>query len=207
MLKSTLSQVDNGGVVFQRTFPRHPVYCIVKHGDKAAFMTSIVDPQVSQLVRAAQTGDQEAFAALYRRYGALVYRTAYLLLGDAGHAEELMQDVFVRLHTRLGRYHPERGAFSTWLHAITVHAGLNARRRRLWGWLSLDRARAAGIELPASELPPLDLALHGEEQRRIWRAVQRLPIKLRAAVVLRYYHDLSYEELAQALRRAARLVA
>jgi RNA polymerase sigma-70 factor, ECF subfamily len=149
-------------------------------------MMSVVDPQVSRLVRAAQTGDQEAFAALYQRYGALVYRTAYLLLGDAGYAEELTQDVFVRMHGSLARYQPDRGAFSTWLHSVTVHACLNARRRRLWGWLSLDRARAEGIELPASEL-------------RIWRAVQRLPLKLRAAVVLRYYHDLSYEELAQAL--------
>jgi RNA polymerase sigma-70 factor, ECF subfamily len=187
------------GLHFHRTFPRDPVYSIVEHGDKAALMISSADPQVSQLVRAAQTGDQEAFAALYQRYGALVYRTAYLLLGDAGHAEELMQDVFVRLHSSLARYQPERGAFSTWLHSITVHACLNARRRRLWGWLSLDRARSEGVELPASELPPLDLALRGEEQRRIWRAVQRLPIKLRAAVVLRYYHDLSYEELSQAL--------
>jgi RNA polymerase sigma-70 factor (ECF subfamily) len=63
----------------------------------------------------------------------------------------------------------------------------------------LDRARAEGIEFPAGELPLLDLARQGEQQRRIWRAVQQLPIKLRAAVVLRYYHDLSYEELAQAL--------
>ena len=161
-------------------------------------MTSIVDPQVSRLVRAAQTGDQEAFAALYQRYGALVYRTAFLLLGDAGLAEELTQDVFVRMYGSLARYQPERGAFSTWLHSITVRACLNARRRRLWRWLSLDRAHAEGIELPSTALP-LDLALRGEEQRRIWRAVQQLPIKLRAAVVLRYYHDLSYEELAQAL--------
>jgi RNA polymerase sigma-70 factor (ECF subfamily) len=161
-------------------------------------MTSSVDPQSVRLVRAAQTGDQEAFAALYQRYGALVYRTAYLLLGDVGEAEELTQDVFVRLQGSLARYHPDRGAFSTWLHAITVHACLNARRR-LWRWLSLDRARAEGIDLPARDLPPPELALRGEEQRRIWHAVQRLPIKLRAAVVLRYYHDLSYEELAQAL--------
>ncbi len=47
--------------------------------------------------------------------------------------------------------------------------------------------------------PPIELALHSEQQRRVWQAVQRLPIKLRAAVVLRYYHDMSYEEVAQAL--------
>ncbi len=59
------------------------------------------DPQDAILLHAAQAGDQAAFAALYQRYGALVYRTAYLMLGDAGRAEELTQDVFVRLQGRL----------------------------------------------------------------------------------------------------------
>jgi RNA polymerase sigma-70 factor (ECF subfamily) len=162
-------------------------------------MIGSVDPQISRLVRAAQTGDQEAFTALYQHYGALVYRTAYLLLGDAGRAEELTQDVFVRLHSRLGQYQPDRGAFTTWLHSITVNVCLNARRRRLLSWFSLDRASANGLELQDQRQPLLSLALRGEEHRRIWQAVQRLPIKLRAAVVLRYYHDMSYEDLAQAL--------
>jgi RNA polymerase sigma-70 factor (ECF subfamily) len=162
-------------------------------------MIGSVDPQITRLVREAQTGDQEAFTALYRHYGALVYRTAYLLLGDAGRAEELTQDVFVRLHSRLDQYQPDRGAFTTWLHSITVSVCLNARRRRLLPWLSLDRASADGQELQDQRQPLLNLALRGEDHRRIWQAVQRLPIKLRAAVVLRYYHDLSYEELALAL--------
>ena len=162
-------------------------------------MISNVDPRIVQLVREAQTGDHEAFAALYQHYGALVYRTACLMLGDAGRAEELTQDIFVRLHSRLNQYHPDRGAFTTWLHSITVNACLNARRRRLLAWFSLDRASADGLELQDDRLPPLNLALRGEEQCRIWQAIQRLPLKLRAAVVLRYYHDLSYEELAQAL--------
>jgi RNA polymerase sigma-70 factor, ECF subfamily len=162
-------------------------------------MIGSVDPQIARLVREAQSGDQEAFTALYRHYGALVYRTAYLLLGDAGRAEELTQDVFVRLHSRLGQYRPDRGAFTTWLHSITVNTALNERRRRLLAWLSLDRASADGLELQDHRQPPLHLALRGEEHRRIWQAVQRLPIKLRAAVVLRYYHDLSYQELAEAL--------
>ena len=156
------------------------------------------DPQDATLLHAAQAGDQAAFAALYQRYGALVYRTAYLMLGDAGRAEELTQDVFMRLHRRLDQYSAERGAFSTWLYSITVNACLNARRRPWLGWLSLDRAHADGLD-SAADQQPLDLALRGEEQRRIWRAVQQLPLKLRAVIVLRYYHDLSYDEIASAL--------
>jgi RNA polymerase sigma-70 factor, ECF subfamily len=153
------------------------------------------DPIVTGLVRAALTGDQGAFVALYERYGALVFRTAYLLLGDAGRAEDVTQDVFMRLYRRLGDYQPERAAFTTWLHRITVNACLNARRPRLLAWLSLDRRQGLAVPTP----PPIELALHSEQQRRVWQAVQRLPIKLRAAVVLRYYHDMSYEEVAQAL--------
>lgn len=155
------------------------------------------DPHFAAILRAARAGDDDAFAALYERYGALVYRTAFLMLGDVGHAEELTQDVFTRLYRRLDEYKPERGAFTTWLHSITVNACLNARRRWL-AWLSLDRAYTHGFDL-SDERQSLDLALRNEEQRRIWRAVQQLPFKLRAVVVLRYYHDLSYAELATAL--------
>ena len=120
-----------------------------------------------QLVREAQTGEDEAFAALYRRYGALVFRTAYLLLLDVGRAEEITQDVFVQVYRKLGDYRSERGAFTTWLHRITVNACLNARRRRLFPRLSLDRAEAAGLLPPAGMPAPLELALRDEQQRRV----------------------------------------
>ncbi len=163
-------------------------------------MTIGGDSQIGTILRAAQAGDQVAFAELYQRYGALVYRTAFLMLGDANRAEDLTQDVFLRLHRRLDQYNAERGAFTTWLYGITVNTCLNARRGRWLAWLSLDRARANGFDLPDERHQPIDLALRGEEQRQIWHAVQQLPLKLRAVVVLRYYHDLSYDELATVLR-------
>src|SRR5262245_8876446 len=129
-------------------------------------MVDRTDPLILRLLHAARTGDEDAFAALYERYGALVFRTAYLLLGDAGRAEDVTQDVFVRLYRRLGDYRPEQAAFTTWLHRITVNACLNARRSRLLAWLSLDRRQ----ELPLTTPPPIELALRGEEQRRIWQA-------------------------------------
>jgi RNA polymerase sigma-70 factor (ECF subfamily) len=89
-------------------------------------------------VSQARTGDADAWPALYRRYHGMVFRTAYLLIGDSGRAEEPTQDVFVQVFRSLDRYAPERGAFTTWLHQITVNLCLNARRHRLWRWLSLD---------------------------------------------------------------------
>src|SRR5688572_9017349 len=123
-----------------RTFPGNSVYSMVGGTpERPVTMTTSTDQLTIRLVREAQMGDREAFAAIYHRYGALVFRTAYLLLGDLGRAEELTQDVFVRLHGRLGDYQPERGAFTTWLHSITVNACLNAQRRQFLSWLSLDR--------------------------------------------------------------------
>jgi RNA polymerase sigma-70 factor (ECF subfamily) len=162
-------------------------------------MAAGIDTRTAQLVQAAQHGDGEAFAAFYERYGALVYRTAYLLLGEAGRAEDATQEVWLRVYRALGSYRPERGAFTTWLHALTVNACLNDRRRRWFGWLSLERARDAGAEPPGAGPPPIERLLQNDEQRRIWRAVQALPFKLRVAVVLRYYHDLRYAEIAEAL--------
>lgn len=160
-------------------------------------MASGPDVMSVGLVQQACLGDTEAFAALYQQYETRVFRTAYLLLGDAGRAEEITQDVFVQVYQRLDEYRPERGAFSTWLQRITVNLCLNSRRRKVLAWFSLDRAQH--MELDSTAPLPLDQALRGEEQQRTWRAIQSLPLRLRAVVVCRYYQDLSYEEIAQVL--------
>ena len=158
-----------------------------------------IEAQAPAFVLQAQSGDTEAWAGLYRRYSCMVFRTAYLLLGDRQRAEELTQDVWVQVYRNLHTFSPERGAFTTWLHRITVNLCSNTRRQRLLRWLSLDRGELDREALPASTPAVLETILRGEEQREVWQAVQRLPLKLRAAVVLRYYQDLSYEEIAQAL--------
>ncbi|HEY1012936.1 MAG TPA: sigma-70 family RNA polymerase sigma factor [Herpetosiphonaceae bacterium] len=134
----------------------------------------------------------ESVEQLFARYNALVLRTAYLVLGDWMQAEDVAQDVWLHVGQRLGDYDPARGAWTTWLHRITVNRCLNARRR-LARWL------LGGAQGGSAEPPPLQAALRGEEQRRIWQAVGGLSLKLRAAVVLRYFHDLSYEQIAEAL--------
>jgi RNA polymerase sigma-70 factor, ECF subfamily len=161
-------------------------------------MPSSRDLHTNSLVHAAQLGDHDAFEALYQRYGASVFRTAYLLLGDTGRAEEITQDVFVQVYRKLHSYSLERGAFPAWLYTITVRTTRNARRRR-WPWRSLDQDIAAGAE-PLSDAPALlDDLLRDETQRHIWQAVQRLSEHAREVVVLRYYQDLQYGEIAQVL--------
>jgi len=139
------------------------------------------------LIRRCQAGDEQAFAELFRQYKNLVYKTAYLMLGDPDEAEDVLQEVFVQVYKFLDAYDPGRGAFTTWLYRITVNRCLNWRRKRRPS-LPLDRVH---IPLPSPE---------GQmEEEAVWQAVRGLSEKLRAVVILRYYWELSYAEIAQIL--------
>jgi RNA polymerase sigma-70 factor (ECF subfamily) len=146
------------------------------------------------LIRRSQAGDEEAFGALFHEYKNLVYRTAYLMLDDAAEAEDVLQEVFYQVHRSLSTFDPTRGAFTTWLHRITVNHCLNRRRRLRLPVLSLERLpylpRAGHVPSPEDRLA---------DEEVIGQALRHLSDKLRATVVLRYYRDLSYDEIAQIL--------
>jgi len=150
-----------------------------------------------ELIQRCQAGDAEAFATLFHQYQRLVYQTAYLLLGDAQAAEDALQEVFVKVHRSLATFDPAKGAFTTWLRRITVNHCLNVRRRRaIWPLSPPDRSVL--VEDRPSFLPE-ELALSREQAAAVWQAVQRLSPKLRVVVILRYYEELPYQEIAQVL--------
>jgi RNA polymerase sigma-70 factor, ECF subfamily len=145
----------------------------------------------------AQEAAQQ-IAQLYERYQGMVLRTAYLILGRWDQAEDVGQEVWMIALRSLETYEEQRGAWSTWLHQITVSRCLRVRRR-LSSWLrrELPLPELGG---PLSPLPtPLETVLGQEQQQRIWTAVQRLSLKLRVVIILRYYQDLSYEAIADVL--------
>lgn len=146
------------------------------------------------LIRRSQAGDERAFAALFEKYRNLVYKTAYLMLGDADEAEDVLQEVFIQVYKSLHTFQPAKAAFTTWLHRITVNRCLNRRRRRRPHLLSLDEVSPSSL---ASGSPSPES--HLEEEDEIWQAVCRLSEKQRAVVTLRYYQELSYTEIAQVL--------
>lgn len=136
--------------------------------------------------------DEEAFAQLFAQYHRLVYKTAYLMLGDAAEAEDALQEVFLKVHRALGRYDSRKAALSTWLHRITVNHCLNVRRRRRVVLVPLD-----DIATPASGAASAYERIGDADA--MMRALDRLSEKLRTAVILRYYLDLSHEEMARTL--------
>lgn len=143
----------------------------------------------------SRIGDEQDFAALFDEYKNLVYKTAYLQLGGAHEAEDALQEVFVKVYESLDSYDPEKGAFTTWLHRITINQCLNRRRKR--HPLSIPPDRIPWLTSHTSS--PESWTQMSEEIETVRQAVSRLSDKQRAVVILRYYRELSYAEIADIL--------
>lgn len=147
------------------------------------------------LVRQALGGQQDAFRALVERYTGVVYNQAYRMLNDVQEAEDAVQEVFLRAYRRLDSYDPER-RFVTWLLTIGSNYCIDRLRRRRYSWMTLDDV---AFWLPSSEPGPERSALADERRAAVQQALQQLPASYRGVTVLRYWHDLSYLEIAEAL--------
>jgi len=148
------------------------------------------------LICGALAGDRGAFAALVRAYQTPVYNLAYRMLGSATEAEEAAQETFLRVYQRLHTYDKEC-KFSSWILAIASHYCIDRLRRRRLTCLSLEEAPPSAHDQVA-EMPEASF-LEGERQREIQELLAVLPPDYRMVLVMRYWHDLSYEEMAQAL--------
>lgn len=145
------------------------------------------------LIERAIAGDERSFAELVTRYQTAVYNLAYRMLGDAGEAEDAAQEVFLRIYRRLATYDADH-RFSTWVLSIASHYCIDLlRRKRPWlvplenisNWM---RARTRGPEAAA---------LVQEQQDTVRTLLSKLPEHYRLVLLLRYWHDLGYEEIAQ----------
>lgn len=169
--------------------------------DSAENTHSALNPQPSALssadqdrtaVQAALRGDQAAFADLVTRYQTAVYNMAYRMLGDATEAEDAAQEVFVRAWNQLHTFQQER-RFSTWLLSIASHHCIDVLRRRK-PTAPLDDV---ALYVESEEAAPDEIALQGEQREIVKKLLNTLPEKYRSVTVLRYYNDLSYDEIAR----------
>jgi RNA polymerase sigma-70 factor (ECF subfamily) len=145
-----------------------------------------------------QRGDASAFETLYRQYEKLVFRTAFLITGNKQAAEDILQDVFISVWKSRHTFNPQKGKLSTWLHRITVN-----RCSRISGKspaaYSLDKKE---VDLPAMnrQSQPEEILLTRIEYDRLLKAMAALDTKHRSVLVLRYFNDLSYSEIADVLQ-------
>ncbi len=153
------------------------------------------------LVEKWQSGDIDAFEALFQQYQNLVFRTAYLMVGNKEEAEDVLQEVFIAVWKSRNTFNPAKGKLTTWLHRITINQCANSKRRKQVTILSMEEARDGGFDLPqirGSE-PPEELLMNRLEYERTIAAVNSLDGKHRPTLILRYFSDLSYNEIAEIL--------
>ncbi|HET8851759.1 MAG TPA: sigma-70 family RNA polymerase sigma factor [Ktedonobacteraceae bacterium] len=166
-----------------------------------AIVEAMSDTELVELVLA---GDQNAFAVLVERYKDAVQNLSYRMLSNTTEAEDVTQEAFVRAYTQLATYKPVH-KFSTWLLSIASHLAIDQLRRRRF--LTLPLEDVPFLEWVADiGAGPEQSALEGEQQDEIQQYLQRLPGKYRAVIVLRYWYDFSYEEIATALKLTPPLV-
>jgi RNA polymerase sigma-70 factor (ECF subfamily) len=143
----------------------------------------------------AQQGDQRAFGHLVRAYQRPVYNLAYRMLGDASIAEEAAQEAFLRAYQHLRTYQSGR-KFVNWLLSITSHYCIDQLRKKRLTSISLDGSLPSEA-LHSGQPTPEQATDHRERERLVQEMLARLPSEHRVVVVLRYWYDLSYQEIAR----------
>ena len=147
---------------------------------------------------AARTGDQGAFGELVNMHQHAVYNLAYRMLGERGEAEDAAQETFLRAYAHLSRYDSDR-PFRTWLLSIASNHCIDRLRKRRLTWLSLEEPLPPHPALNSHEAEPEDAVISNERGALIQEMLAELPPDYRAAVVLRYWYDMSYMEIADVL--------
>lgn len=153
------------------------------------------------LMLRVKEGDMEAFETLVKIHQSAVIGTVAKMLGGASEAEDIAQQVFIRVWKSAARYKPQ-AKFTTWLFTITRNLVFNeSRRRKRKPTVSVEeREEEYHITVSDQEASsPSDDLLHSELEKSVDAAIQELPEKQRMAVVLRRYEELPYDEIARVL--------
>lgn len=148
------------------------------------------DPTDGELVGRFQEGDQHAFVALMERHERRIYNLAFRMLGRPEDARDATQDAFLSCFRHLGSFRGE-SAFSTWIHRIAVNACYDLLRKR---------APTVSLEDQITEFAASpDHAEQAAIATDVQRALLRVPVEFRAALVMHEVLDLPVEEIAEAL--------
>jgi RNA polymerase sigma-70 factor (ECF subfamily) len=149
-------------------------------------------------IEQAKAGDQRAFTSLVEAYQTPVYNLAYRMLGNSVEAENAAQETFIRMYTKLDTYDPER-KFSSWLLAIASHYCVDLLRRRRMNYLSLDDLPPmVELAMPKTAQPE-QIVVCQQDASAIQKLLEALPPNYRTPVVLRYWYDMSYREIAETM--------
>jgi RNA polymerase sigma-70 factor (ECF subfamily) len=155
----------------------------------------IMDPAQEQIIDRCRAGDEAAFEQVVVRYGPQILKTARLIVRDPALAEDVCQETFIRAWRHIGTLRDEDPRH--WLTRIATNMSISAWRRR---------HRFEGLVERFTRLRPEGRSNDSEQRLDLARALDRLAVPQRAAVILHYYQDLSIEETARVLRTSPHTV-
>ena len=177
--------------------PPAPVALPITHAMPAVDSRSLEDLGERELVEACRAGRPGAFDLIVERHRRAVYLLCYRFVGSHEDASDLSQDVFLRAYRGMRGFRG-RSTLATWLYRIGVNVCLNRvsakdTLRRLTTPIETQQFVDVRAELPS------DLMLRNERNARVRAAIARLPRKQRATLILRTYHEMSHQEIADVL--------
>ncbi len=158
--------------------------------------------EISDAISRARGGSSDAWGELYRQYAAPIFRFCRRALPSREDAEDATTEIFLKVREKLDQYDPSR-PFSAWLYKVaTNHCWDILRRRRVRQ--DLETADVEDLPLEHPDPGQLERLVTERTSREVRQALASLPARARMALVLRYYAEMSYDEIAEALgvRRA-----
>ncbi len=164
---------------------------------------------VNLIVRRCISGDAAAWQEIVQRYHRRIYNICYRFAGSADDAQDLTQEVFIKMYRTLTSYDVERGAFMTWITTITRNLLVDHFRKSKQDRItdSLDATPSEHEDstplveqIQDKSLPPDSRVQSRETGETVHRALQKLSPDLREAVILRDLQDLDYREIATVLK-------
>ena len=152
-----------------------------------------------ELIRAAQKGSEEAFAALVEKYRIKMFNLAYSIIRDPDLADDLAQDVFIKAYVSLPKFKHQSG-FGTWLYRIAVNASMDHLRKERKFKTAVCKARTSEQTVQDDEIVKQEIEEEREERRKLlYQALRSLPEKHQVILTLRDIQGLPYREIADML--------
>lgn len=155
------------------------------------------DASDQALVAQTRQGEVDAFGELVRRYQSSVFGVCYRLMGHRQEAEDMAQEAFLRAYQRLDRYDSQR-PFGPWVRRVAANVCLNQLQRKRPPQVALEDETDEPV-FPAEPGPEARRETR-ERDERLWEAIGLLSPPQRAAIELRHFHAMTYEEIAHELR-------
>jgi RNA polymerase sigma-70 factor (ECF subfamily) len=160
-------------------------------------MHTLINNQEGQWLEKARQGDEDAFATIVERYQIPVYNLCHRILSDPYEAEDAAQEIFLKAYQNLERYDTNR-KFINWVLTIASNHCIDRLRRRRLRIVPFDEMISSSVNTERN-LGPESTLIEQEERETIQEMLKRLGPRDRAVVVLKYWYEMSYEEIGEML--------